>query len=168
MSLAKLKKHPRYWLGKKRPPFSEEWRKSVSERMKGQKFRLGKKLTEETKKKIGDAQRGEKNHAYGKASPRRGVKCETLSKEKNPNWKGGTTSVARIIRSSTQYKLWRTAIFERDEYTCIWCGVKGGQLNADHIKPFALYPELRFAIDNGRTLCVPCHKTTDTYAGKTR
>ena len=64
-----------------------------------------------------------------------------------------------------EYKLWRKAVFERDNYTCIWCGYKGNKLQADHIKPFADYPELRFAIDNGRALCVDCHKKTRTWGG---
>ena len=69
-----------------------------------------------------------------------------------------------------EYKLWRATVFERDNYTCIiWCGNnKSGNLEADHIKPFAYYPELRFAIDNGREHCVErCHKTTDTYMKQT-
>lgn len=93
----------------------------------------------------------------------------TLGKNKgesNGFWKGGITSKNAMIRTSRDYRLWREAVFERDNWTCVWCSQRGGKLNADHIKPFALFPELRLAIDNGRTLCVPCHKTTDTYAGR--
>jgi hypothetical protein len=38
------------------------------------------------------------------------------------------------------------------------CEVNTHDLHADHIKPFALFPELRFAVSNGRTLCKPCHR----------
>lgn len=97
----------------------------------------------------------------------KGIHHSNLLKGKNnPNWKGGISTINNIIRGSYEYKLWREAVFKRDNWTCIWCGKKGGELNADHIKPFALYPELRFAIDNGRTLCIDCHKTTDTYGKK--
>ncbi len=86
--------------------------------------------------------------------------------EKSHRWKGGRTSSEMKLRNSIEYKLWRESIFKRDNFTCIWCGKKGGKLNADHIKPFSLFPELRFAIDNGRTLCYDCHKTTDTFGGR--
>lgn len=94
---------------------------------------------------------------------------EALRGKKNPNWQGGITPINESIRKSAQYKLWRRAVYERDGYRCVFCGVigTGNNLHADHIKPFALFPELRFAIDNGRTLCVDCHKKTDTYGWKT-
>ena len=69
---------------------------------------------------------------------------------------------------------WRKLVFERDDYRCLDCGIKSGEidrkiiLQADHIYPFALFPRLRFDINNGRTLCIDCHRMTDTYGSRAR
>lgn len=99
---------------------------------------------------------GNKNPMFGKH----------LLGNKSGGWRGGITPINTKIRMSKDYILWRTAVFTRDEFTCVSCHEKGGVLNADHIKPFSLYPELRFAIDNGRTLCRDCHLKTDTWGGR--
>lgn len=82
----------------------------------------------------------------------------------------GKRTADKKVRQSAKYKAWRTLVFERDNYTCTGCGDhnyegrgKSLALHADHIQPFALFPELRFEVSNGRTLCVPCHKKTGTY-----
>lgn len=112
-------------------------------------IRKGTKNTLEHNRKNSEANRGEKNH----------------------NWKGGISSENQKVRGLSEYKLWRISVFKRDWFTCVWCGFrskssKPTDIHADHIKPFALFPELRFAIDNGRTLCIPCHKTTFIYGRK--
>lgn len=159
-----LRGHIGFWLGKKRPPYSKEWRRKQSESHKNQTkgvFKVGHqgwgkgmKRTDEVRKKISLAHRG-------KPKPNQ-------SADKHWHWKGGITKILQKLRHSLEYKIWRKAVFERDDYRCVWCGARSGKgkaitLNADHIKSFAYYPELRFAIDNGRTLCVPCHKTTESY-----
>lgn len=96
----------------------------------------GLKRSMETRIKISKAKRGSKSHF----------------------WKGGTTNKNKIIRESVEYKLWREAVFKRDNYTCRICEGGGGILHPHHIKSFAFFPELRFAIDNGITFCKDCHK----------
>lgn len=88
---------------------------------------------------------------------------EYIKGEKHWNWQGGKTSINMKIRNSLEYEEWRKAVFERDLYTCQDCEEIGGRLEADHVKSFSQYPELRLDIDNGRTLCVDCHRKTDTY-----
>jgi 5-methylcytosine-specific restriction endonuclease McrA len=61
---------------------------------------------------------------------------------------------------------WRVRVFDRDNYTCQICGAVGGRLQADHIRSYAAYPELRHDLSNGRTLCVRCHKATPNYGYK--
>ena len=61
-------------------------------------------------------------------------------------------------RTSGKYKLWRRTVFERDDYTCQMCYRRGCRINAHHIKSYAYYPDLRYVINNGVTLCEVCHK----------
>jgi hypothetical protein len=81
-----------------------------------------------------------------------------LSGEKHCCWKGGITPINKKIRRSREYKTWRAAVFKRDNWVCGGCNVRGGILHPHHIKPFAAYPDLRFEVGNGKTLCVACHK----------
>lgn len=125
---------------------------------------FGKSMSKETKEKISKT-------LYGRF---RGAE--------NPSWKGGKKNFKEQIRSSTLYKQWRTSIFERDNFTCQICGIRGGILNADHIKPFShILNENNIStlaeaeackplwnLENGRTLCKPCHEKTPTFAGKSR
>lgn len=52
---------------------------------------------------------------------------------------------------------WARAVLGRDRATCRHCGATGVELHAHHIKPFAEYPELRWELSNGITLCHRCH-----------
>jgi 5-methylcytosine-specific restriction endonuclease McrA len=44
----------------------------------------------------------------------------------------------------------------RDGYRCTMCGLSNN-LQVDHIQPWSDYVELRFSMDNCRTLCQKCH-----------
>lgn len=117
---------------------------------KGRGWMRGKHHTKETREKISKILRGSIPWNKNK-------KQLQTTGDKNPNWKGGVTSIHNQIRHSLEYEEWRKKVFERDLYTCQCCGQIGGKLNADHIKPFSLYPELRLELSNGRTLCENCH-----------
>lgn len=126
-------------------------------------------FTDEMRKKLSLAKRGRAPWNKGKTGAQvawnKGM-AGYLAGEASPHWKGGITPEVQKIRNSLEYKVWRTAVFERDNYTCQECNNRGGYLNADHIKRFADYPELRFELNNGRTLCRDCHRKTDTYGRK--
>lgn len=160
------------------PSFTEEHRRKIGE---ANRIALkGRKLSEEHKKKI-----SEYNIRIGRKPPDpTGRVFSTLTRakigqknkgkfhwwavkgERHHWWKGGITPLRMQIYHSLEYKAWRKAVFERDNYTCTECGQRGGWLEADHIRPFSLFPELRFEVANGRTLCKPCHRKTDTYGVK--
>ena len=58
---------------------------------------------------------------------------------------------------SDKYKKWRKSVYARDGYSCRICG-NDGRLNAHHIKPWSLFPNHRYKVTNGITLCLKCHE----------
>jgi hypothetical protein len=74
------------------------------------------------------------------------------------NWKGGITELVMKIRNSDDYKIWRKKVYKRDNYTCQKCRVKGGYIEAHHIKSFSKHKKDIFNVDNGITLCKKCHR----------
>jgi 5-methylcytosine-specific restriction endonuclease McrA len=94
-------------------------------------------------------------------------RSENLKGSLAPNYVHGKCRENLLFRASREYKRWREQVFKRDGFQCVLCGSqKGGTLEADHIKDFALYPELRLELSNGRTLCKECHKKTENYGNK--
>ncbi len=69
--------------------------------------------------------------------------------EKNYFWKGGLAK---------KYEEWRKKVYKRDNFTCGVCKYdKGGTLNAHHILPKKTYPEYKYELWNGITVCKDCH-----------
>lgn len=83
--------------------------------------------------------------------------------ELNRCWKGGKPNRTKRNGSTSASRQWRHRVFERDNYTCVFCGAQNVQLHADHIHPVMTHPDLEFDPENGRTLCVSCHVQTPTY-----
>lgn len=175
---------PRHILFKEKT--SEETRKKISLSHIGSgnpmfgisPWNKGKKVEE---------QRGEKNGNWKGGKPKCPICQKQLSQRSYKNcvkhrirsnkgsnhylWKGGITPLRKKMGRSPEYRQWREEVFKRDNYTCQICKKRSSArnpltLNADHIKPFNLYPELRLSLENGRTLCLECHKNTDTYGIK--
>lgn len=159
---------------------SKEIRKKISKN--SAKVWLGKKLQGEHLRKIQEARKknvisGKEHYNWKGGKPlckcgnimlRESHRCSKCQRKYNSgqnhyNWKGGVTTINEKIRQSIEYKQWRKAVFNRDRFTCQACGQIGGDLHADHELPFSLFPDLRFEVLNGQTLCRECHLKTDTW-----
>lgn len=143
---------------------TDEHKRKIKERLKGNTWNKGRKHSKESSqlKSLNSARywlgKTGKNHAHWKNS------------KKNPLY--------LQIRQCFQYRQWRWDVYTRDNFTCVLCGRKkevSGILEADHfpkqfieilaeyqVKTFddAVNCEELWNINNGRTLCKDCHNPT--------
>lgn len=117
-------------------------------------------ITEETRLKLSKIQVGAKSHF----------------------WRGGTTLLNKQIRADVLYQIWRDKIFKRDNYSCRRCNDTTYVGHKIKIHPHHLFPFAKLLkfydiksledargclalwdVDNGITLCLDCHKKTESY-----
>lgn len=133
--------------------------------------RMSSPHTPERAKRMSDGVK----RAWARKTPEE--KFELGKRHRGPNnyrWKGGDGNLNRLIRHTFRYKEWRDAVFRKNNYTCTDCGKRGGPLHAHHMIPFkdiidlfeirtieqAILSKELWDLDNGFTLCEPCHDRT--------
>jgi len=126
------------WLGKKR---------SKEDKEKMRLAKLGKKHTEEAIEKMREAHKGKSNSGQFK-------------KGLIPwNWFADRSKLKqRQERNDPAYFEWRLSVYKRDNYKCRISNCDcGGRIIAHHILPWRDFPELRYEVNNGITLCQAHH-----------
>ena len=128
-------------------PVSDETRRKISEANKGNQTNLGRHHSQETRRKLSEIARSRgENHNFfvdGHGDERRDERFSS--------------------RTQLEYRLWRESVFQRDNFMCQKCGVRGGELHADHILSWKNHKDKRLDIGNGRTMCATCHRQTPTW-----
>lgn len=125
------------------------------------KWMQGRTLPAEVKAKIGAHRIGKTySEIYGEGAEQEAANRRKSNRER---WKDVPRKPQRSRHNADyHYSDWRKAVFERDNFTCLICGSRGGELQAHHIKSWAKHPDLRFEITNGMTVCKgPCHGKAD-------
>lgn len=158
--------------GKGHPNFGKHLSKKTRDKISA--AHTGKKLSDKTKEKISNSLKGEKSPCFGKIASLETRKLISAARQRISieEWDGFTTPLNDNIRHCEKYYEWRDFCFERDNYSCKNCGDNtGGNLRCHHIIYYstiiqkynissldeALECKELWDINNGETLCEPCH-----------
>lgn len=145
---------------RKRKTCSKECRYTIlSRRMKllNPSFR---EYTQKRREKISKRVSGSGNPFYGKTHSEKfriwlREKSQLSIGEKSPRWIKDRTKLAkRQERMDSAYREWRKQVWIRDNFKCRMANQDcNGKIEAHHILTWRDYPELRYEIKNGITLC---------------
>jgi len=110
----------------------------------------GKKQTEYTKIKISDSHKG--------IIPINILRGD-FTGANHPSWIKDRTKIKKQDeRNNPNDKQWKYAVYKRDNFKCKIADKNcKGRIEAHHILSWRDYPELRFNINNGITLCLAHH-----------
>jgi hypothetical protein len=154
--------------------YKTEYKMTQETKDKIGKASLARPRTEECKRKISLSNTGktltkeQKQHLSkinkGKPSNRKGSKHTEEAKIKTSMNVRGVTEFSGFVTNNTRkessydMRVARGACFQRENFTCQKCKVRGGILNAHHANSWKFYPNERYVSDNLICLCNNCHK----------
>jgi len=160
--LSEINKGKIPWCKGKHWKLSDEVKKNISIGHKGiEPWNKGKYHTEKSKRKMSNAHKGIKLSEEHKKKI-----SLALKGEKNYLWKGGISIENDKLRHTFEMGLWKRAVLERDNFTCQKYNIRGGRLIVHHIRNFAEVVELRTSIENGIILSEKAHKEFHKKYGK--
>ena len=143
-------------MSKKGVPQSEEHKKRIGDAQRGVPrpyvsfLKKGTTHTDETKQKISRAGLGRK---ASNETKKRMSDAQIKIGNKPPQFFGEKSSAF----VGTYYWLKQAKI--RDDYTCQICGLKDVEIiEIDHIIPKSVRPDLKFELSNLMCLCPNCHR----------
>lgn len=122
----------------------------------------GRELTEEHKKKISQGLPSDISRMKGKhhSEETKAKMSENRKGNKNSNYKGNKTVFIRKMRRTKEYVHWRKAVIERACGKCEICG-RNLPLEAHHIRSIHKDISGIYDLENGQALCNDCHLIAD-------
>lgn len=123
-----------------------------------QPWNSGKEWSEESKAKMSQSHKGktlsEEHREKIELAQRRRVQEGTH----NMYISDRTKLAKKQERNDSSYKEWRMSVYKRDNFICRMKNQDcSGRIIAHHILGWASYPELRYEVNNGITLCQDHH-----------
>ena len=111
-----------------------------------------------------EKQLGSSKESFIKFAAKQRIEHEENLEEEFKEFKNRRKRLIEIDYS--RYKKIRNEVFERDDYTCQYCGEVGGRLEVDHIKPFSKGGSEKKV--NLVTSCFSCNRSKgDSYLEET-
>lgn len=149
-------------LGKK---MSLETRKKMSESATKKgfgKWMKGRVVSSEIRKKMSEGQRGKirsEDTRRKMSNSKLGIKMPQISGKNHHKWiMDRSKLVKRQERNDVAYKEWRKKVWLRDNFKCKIANPDcSGRIEAHHILSWKDFPDLRYSINNGITLCHKHH-----------
>lgn len=104
-----------------------------------------------------------KHHSNETKEKMRLAKLGMYDGDKHYNWNPNLTDEDRTKRNHHKRNTpkdfeWIRSVLKRDNYRCQICGTTSNKLCAHHLNGYADFPDQRYDVENGATLCKKHHK----------